>query len=199
MDEAGRLALGRDAERHDRALAETGSRRRARSARSSTTSSTSPRRSSRRPACRRRVSVNGVQQRPLEGVSMAYTFDDASAADRHTTQYFEMFCNRGIYHEGWTAVTRHSIPWVANRDAGVRRRRLGALRRRTTGRRRTTSPPSKPEKLARAAAPVPDRGGEVQRPAARRPPVRALQRRDWPAGRSSCAATRSSCSAAWAG
>ena len=59
------------------------------------------------------LSVNGVQQRPLEGVSMAYTFDDAAAADRHTTQYFEMFCNRGIYHEGWTAVTRHSIPWVA--------------------------------------------------------------------------------------
>ena len=44
---------------------------------------------------------------------MAYSFDDAGAADRHTTQYFEMFCNRGIYHEGWTAVTRHSIPWVA--------------------------------------------------------------------------------------
>ena len=57
-------------------------------------------------------SVNGVQQRPLEGVSMAYSFDDATAADRHTTQYFEMFCNRGIYHQGWTAVTRHSTPWV---------------------------------------------------------------------------------------
>ena len=59
------------------------------------------------------LSVNGVQQRPLEGVSMAYSFDDAGADDRHTTQYFEMFCNRGIYHEGWTAVTRHSTPWVA--------------------------------------------------------------------------------------
>ena len=59
------------------------------------------------------LSVNGVQQQPLHGVSMAYTFDDAGAEDRHTTQYFEMFCNRGIYHEGWTAVTRHSIPWVA--------------------------------------------------------------------------------------
>jgi arylsulfatase len=57
--------------------------------------------------------VNGVDQRPLEGVSMTYTFDDAGAAERHTVQYFEMFCNRGIYHEGWTAVTRHSIPWVA--------------------------------------------------------------------------------------
>jgi arylsulfatase A-like enzyme len=56
--------------------------------------------------------VNGIQQAPLEGISMAYTFEDAEAADRHTTQYFEMFVNRGIYHQGWTAVTRHSIPWV---------------------------------------------------------------------------------------
>jgi arylsulfatase A-like enzyme len=56
--------------------------------------------------------VNGVEQRPLEGVSMAYSFDDATAAGRHETQYFEVFCNRGIYHEGWTAVTRHSTPWV---------------------------------------------------------------------------------------
>ena len=59
------------------------------------------------------VSVNGVQQVPLHGVSMVYSFDDAAAKDRHTTQYFEMFCNRGIYHQGWTAVTRHSIPWAA--------------------------------------------------------------------------------------
>ena len=58
------------------------------------------------------LSVNGVQQRPLEGVSMAYSFDEAEADERHTTQYFEMFCNRGIYHQGWTAVTRHSTPWV---------------------------------------------------------------------------------------
>ena len=56
--------------------------------------------------------VHGVQQTPLQGVSMAYSFDDAGAADRHTTQYFEMFCNRGVYHEGWTAVTRHGTPWV---------------------------------------------------------------------------------------
>jgi arylsulfatase len=58
------------------------------------------------------IFVNGIQQAPLEGVSMAYTFDDADAADRRTTQYFEMFVNRGIYHRGWTAVTRHSTPWV---------------------------------------------------------------------------------------
>jgi arylsulfatase len=56
--------------------------------------------------------VDGVEQKPMEGVSMRYAFDDADAAERRTTQYFEMFCNRGIYHEGWTAVTRHSTPWV---------------------------------------------------------------------------------------
>ena len=43
---------------------------------------------------------------------MAYSFDGATRADRHETQYFEMFCNRGIYHQGWTAVTSHSVPWV---------------------------------------------------------------------------------------
>ncbi len=57
------------------------------------------------------VMVHGVQQKPLEGVSMAYSFDDARAHERHETQYFEMFVNRGIYHKGWTAVTRHSLPW----------------------------------------------------------------------------------------
>src|SRR6202043_2602700 len=55
--------------------------------------------------------VNSVQQAPLEGVSMLYALDNAKAAERHETQYFEMFCNRGIYHKGWTAVTRHSTPW----------------------------------------------------------------------------------------
>jgi arylsulfatase len=56
--------------------------------------------------------VNGVLQKPIEGVSMLYSFNDAKAAERHETQYFEMFGNRGIYHKGWTAVTRHKTPWV---------------------------------------------------------------------------------------
>jgi arylsulfatase len=55
--------------------------------------------------------VHGTQQHPMEGVSMRYCFDDPAAAERHETQYFEMVCNRGIYHKGWTAVTRHSTPW----------------------------------------------------------------------------------------
>jgi arylsulfatase len=58
------------------------------------------------------TAVEGIQQRPIEGVSMLYSFNDAKAADRHETQYFEMFGNRGIYHKGWTAVTRHKTPWL---------------------------------------------------------------------------------------
>jgi arylsulfatase len=57
--------------------------------------------------------VHGVMQEPLHGVSMRYSFDDAKAAERHETQYFEMLCNRGIYHKGWTAVTHHGgPPWI---------------------------------------------------------------------------------------
>jgi len=55
--------------------------------------------------------VNGTPQTPIEGVSLAYSFDDAKALDRHTTQYFEMFGNRAIYHEGWLAGTVHRAPW----------------------------------------------------------------------------------------
>jgi arylsulfatase len=55
--------------------------------------------------------VHGVQQIPLQGRSMLPTFDDAAAPEFRETQYFEMFVNRGIYHQGWTAVTRHSTPW----------------------------------------------------------------------------------------
>jgi len=56
--------------------------------------------------------VNGVAQMPIHGVSMLYSFDDPKAAERRETQYFEMFGNRGIYHQGWTAVTRHKTPWL---------------------------------------------------------------------------------------
>jgi arylsulfatase len=56
--------------------------------------------------------VNGVQQSPMEGTSMLYALDDADAPERHDLQYFEMFANRGIYHRGWSAVTKHRTPWV---------------------------------------------------------------------------------------
>jgi arylsulfatase len=56
-------------------------------------------------------SVNGTPQIPIEGTSLLYTFGDADAPERHTTQYFEIFGNRAIYHEGWLARTIHYAPW----------------------------------------------------------------------------------------
>jgi arylsulfatase A-like enzyme len=56
--------------------------------------------------------VNGTRQYPMDGTSMVYTFEDPNAPERRTTQYFEMFGNRAIYHDGWVAATRHSIPWL---------------------------------------------------------------------------------------
>lgn len=55
--------------------------------------------------------VDGVAQTPMHGTSMFYSFDDAEAEDLHTTQYFEIFCNRGIYHNGWIACAKHAVPW----------------------------------------------------------------------------------------
>jgi len=56
--------------------------------------------------------VNGVQQIPLAGVSMLYTFTEPAAEERHRVQYFEIMGNRGIYKDGWIAVARHGLPWV---------------------------------------------------------------------------------------
>ncbi len=58
------------------------------------------------------VRINGMDQQPVEGVSMAYTFDDAKAPSKRKTQYFEMLGNRAIYHDGWVAATTPpSPPW----------------------------------------------------------------------------------------
>jgi arylsulfatase len=61
---------------------------------------------------------NGVAQKPIEGVSMAYTFDKADAPDRRTTQYFEMLGNQGIYHEGWMASAIRGVPWLSEPEPG---------------------------------------------------------------------------------
>ena len=61
--------------------------------------------------------VNGIKQKPLEGVSMMYSFDDAKAKDTRTTQYFEMAGNRAIYKDGWVAASRMGVPWnTAGKD-----------------------------------------------------------------------------------
>ena len=58
--------------------------------------------------------MNGVEQKPIEGVSMVYSFDDANAPSQRRTQYFEMFINRAIYNDGWWAASRVNIPWEGN-------------------------------------------------------------------------------------
>jgi len=63
--------------------------------------------------------VNGVEQKPIEGVSMLYSFDHENVESRRTVQYFEMFGNRGIYKDGWMATTRHGrLPWVTAGSPG---------------------------------------------------------------------------------
>ena len=123
--------------------------------------------------------VNGVQQSPIEGTSMVYSFDDGDAAERHDLQYFEMAGNRGIYFKGWSAVTRHSTPWLPNEvlpalDDDVWELYDGSVDwTQANDLAQTGSGPSRV-----AATAVADRGGEVQRPADRRPPFRAAQRHD---------------------
>ncbi|MEJ8822626.1 arylsulfatase [Variovorax humicola] len=60
--------------------------------------------------------LNGVTQKPIEGTSFAYTFEDPKAKDRHTTQYFSLAVNRAIYHDGWMASAMGFIPWQPNRS-----------------------------------------------------------------------------------
>lgn len=63
--------------------------------------------------------VNGIAQKPIEGVSMIYSFDDSKAEDRRKTQYFEMATNRAIYHDGWVACSKYGLPWeTAGRGDG---------------------------------------------------------------------------------
>ncbi len=178
MDQAGGLAFGRHPQRHHRALAERASRRRARSA-----LTVLPRDRYRadgaggRGDSRADLRERHASRRPIEGVSMLYAFNDAKAAERHETQYFEMFCNRGIYHKGWTAVTRHRVPWLRVVQARLSTTMSGSSTTPTrTGPSPRTSRKEKPKKLRRAAAAVPDRGDQVQRAPARRSHVRAVQR-----------------------
>ncbi len=56
--------------------------------------------------------VNGIQQDPIEGTSMLYSFNNARAPEQHDVQYFEIMGNRGLYYKGWTAVTKHYTPWI---------------------------------------------------------------------------------------
>jgi arylsulfatase len=63
------------------------------------------------------TTLNGIAQKPIEGISFAYTFDGANARERHRTQYFEMGANRGLYHDGWMASALSFVPWIPVREA----------------------------------------------------------------------------------
>jgi arylsulfatase len=65
------------------------------------------------------VSVDGIQQDPIDGVSMLPTFNDAKAPEHRETQYFEVMGNRAIYHKGWTAVTKHYTPWIPDKKPAL--------------------------------------------------------------------------------
>ena len=201
VDQAGRLALGRHPQRHDRPLAERHQGARARSAPSSTTSSTSRRPSSRPPGCPSRRSSTASRRSRSKASACSTPSTTPTAAERHETQYFEMFGNRGIYHKGWTAVTRHTTPWLrsATRSAALRRRRLGALRHHHDWTQAHDLAAEHAREAARAAAAVADRGDASTtccrsttappsaQPRARRPPAADQGQ------------ARSCCSAAWAG
>ena len=59
--------------------------------------------------------LNGIPQKDIEGISFAFSFDDAAAPSHRRTQYFELACNRGLYHEGWMASAPSFAPWMPTR------------------------------------------------------------------------------------
>ena len=130
---------------------------------------------------------------------MLYAFDDAKAAERHETQYFEMFCNRGIYHKGWTAVTRHSTPWDTSKPLPAFDDDVWELydtnKDWTQARNIAKDQSAETAGIAEALA---DRGHQVQRSSARRSAGSSASTRTLPAGPSSSRARHRSCSAAWA-
>lgn len=77
-------------------------------------------------------SVNGIPQTPIEGVSMVPSFESAGAKSRHTTQYFEIFGNRAMYHDGWLAGTVHRAPGRGSLGPPSRRMRGSCMTPRRT-------------------------------------------------------------------
>ena len=123
------------------------------------------------------TTVDGVEQHPIEGTSMVYSFDGATEADRRETQYFEMFCNRGIYHQGWTAVTRHSTPWMTGAALPAFDDDVWELYEPGDWSQAHDRAAEMPEKLAELQALWLEEARKYNVLPARRPAHRALQRR----------------------
>ena len=179
VDQAGRLALGRHPQRHDRALAERDQARGEMRDQFCHVIDVAPT-VLEVAGLPHPTMVNGVMQAPIEGTRWPTASTTPQAPERHDLQYFEMFGNRGVYYKGWSAVTKHRTPWVHGRCA-----RLPAfdddvweLYDGTQGLDPVPRPVEGDARQApRAPAAVADRGDQVQRAPARRPHRRAPQRR----------------------
>ena len=118
--------------------------------------------------------VNGIAQKPIEGVSMLYSFDDAKAKDRRTTQYFELATNRAIYHDGWVACSQYGFPWeTLGRNDGLPEGPVGALQRRRRLQPGRRSRGEEAREAQGAAGQVPGGSEEVRRVPARPAVLRA--------------------------
>ena len=127
------------------------------------------------------ASFNGVAQKPIEGISMVYTFDDANAADRRTTQYFEMLGNQGIYHDGWMASAIRGVPWLSeNPPADLLNMPWELYHIDEDFSQAKDLARENPEKLQELVKLFFRRGGQVQRTSARRPQDRSAQCREPP-------------------
>ena len=183
VDQAGRLALGRHPQRHDRALAE---RHRGEGwAALAVHPRDRPRADD--PRGRRSARADHGQRRACSRPWRAPACSTPSTRpvpERHDLQYFEMFGNRGIYYKGWSAVTKHRTPWVmvGATTPGIRRRRLGAVRRQQRLQPGPQPCRRAPRHAGQAAAALAHRGDEVQRAAHRRPRRRAARSPRSPAG-----------------
>ena len=201
VDQAGRVALGRHAQRHDRPLAERHQGARARSASQFhhviDVAPTDPRGRGASAADRRERRPAGADRRASACCTRSTT---RRPPERHETQYFEMFCNRGIYHKGWTAVTRHGVPWVGACTSAAFDDDVGSSTTPTPTGRQVARPRQgeHPKKLARAAAAVPDRGGASTTCCRSTTGRSSASTRTSPVARSSSRGNSPrSCSAAW--
>jgi arylsulfatase A-like enzyme len=121
--------------------------------------------------------VNGTQQKPIEGVSMTYSFSNAHAKSLHTVQYAEFQGNRGIYKDGWYALTLHRVPWESQPRSTFNQDKWELYNTADDFSCANDIATKNPDKLKEMQAAFSDRGGQIQRAAARRPRPGAFQSR----------------------